>query len=57
MVKNLSADTRDMGSITGLGGSPGGGNGNPLYYSCLENSMKEEPGGLAFMGSQRAGQN
>ena len=40
MVKNLSADTRDMGSIIGLGRFPGGGNGNPLYYSCLENSME-----------------
>ena len=28
-----------MGSIPGLGRSPGGGNGNPLQYSCLENSM------------------
>ena len=42
MVKNLPAnagDTRDMGSIPELGRSPGGGNGNPLQYSCLENSM------------------
>ena len=30
---------RDMSSITGLGGSPGAGNGNPLQYSCLENPM------------------
>jgi len=29
-------DTRDMGSIPGSGRSPGGGNGNPLQYSCLE---------------------
>ena len=28
-----------MGSIPGSGRSPGGGNGNPLHYSCLENSM------------------
>ena len=27
----------DLGSIPGLGGSPGGGHGNPLQYSCLEN--------------------
>ena len=27
----------DLGSIPGLGRSPGGGNGNPLQYSCLEN--------------------
>ena len=30
---------RDMGSISGLGGSCGGGHDNPLQYSCLENSM------------------
>ena len=29
----------DLGSIPGLGRSPGKGNGNPLQYSCLENSM------------------
>ena len=29
----------DPGSIPGLGGSPGEGNGNPLQYSCLENPM------------------
>ena len=42
MVKNLTAnagDIRDLGLIPGLGRSPGGGNGNPLQYSCLENSM------------------
>ena len=32
-------DERDPGSIPGLGRSPGGGNGNPLQYSCLENPM------------------
>ena len=31
-------DVREAGSIPGLGGSPGGGNGNPRQYSCLENS-------------------
>ena len=30
---------RDAGSIPGLGRSPGGGHGNPLQYSCLENPM------------------
>ena len=42
MVKNLPAnagDVRDMGSVSGLGRSPGGGHGNPLQYSCLENPM------------------
>ena len=42
MVKNSSVnagDVRDMGSIPGLGRSPGEGNGNPLQYSCLGNPM------------------
>ena len=42
MVKNLptnSGDIRDLGSIPGLGRSPGEGNGNPLQYSCLVNPM------------------
>ena len=41
-VKNLPAnagDVRDAGSIPGPGGSPGGGHGNPLQYSRLENPM------------------
>ena len=46
VVKNPLAsagDTRDAGSIPGSGKSPGEGNGNPLYYSCLENSWTEAP--------------
>ena len=41
VVKNPTnaEDTGDMGSIPGLGRSPGGGHGNPFQYSCLENSM------------------
>ena len=42
VVKNLPAnagDSGDMDSIPGLGRSPGEGNGYPLQYSCLENSM------------------
>ena len=42
VIKNLSAkaeDLRDAGSIPGLGRFPGGGHGNPLRYSCLENHM------------------
>ena len=39
MVKNLSANARDMGLICGLGRSPGEENGNPLQYSCLENPI------------------
>ena len=38
MVKNLPAMPGDTGSIPGLRRSPGGGNGNLLQYSCLENS-------------------
>ena len=50
VVKNPFAnagDARDGGSIPGLGRSPGEGNGNPLLYSCLENSMD---GGAAVHG-------
>ena len=39
VVKNLPANAGDLGSITGLGRSLGEGNGYPLQYSCLENSM------------------
>ena len=42
VVKNLPAkaeDTRDAGSVSGSGKSPGVGTGNPLQYSCLGNSM------------------
>ena len=42
MVKNLPANAGNRGDvclIPGSGRSPGGGHGNPLQYSCLENSM------------------
>ena len=42
VVKNPPAnseDIRDAGSLPALRRSPGGGHGNPLQYSCLENSM------------------
>ena len=42
VVKNPPAnagDIRDVGSIPGSGRSPGGGHGNPLQYSCLENPL------------------
>ena len=45
VVKNPPAnagDTRDTGSIPGLGRSPGRGHGNPLQYSCLKNPMDRE---------------
>ena len=49
MVKNPpvnAGDTRDTGSVHGLGRSPGRGNGNPLQYSCLENPMDRRTMGL-----------
>jgi len=42
VVKNPPANTGDTGdadSVSGLGRSPGGENGNPLQYSCLENPV------------------
>ena len=39
VIKILPANAGDMGLILGSGRSIGGGNGNPLQYSCLENSM------------------
>ena len=39
VVKNPPANAGDTGSILESGRSPGEGNGNPLQYSCLENSM------------------
>ena len=53
MVKKLPAnagDIRDAGSIPGLGRSPGGGHGNPLQYSYLENSMDRGTWGATVHG-------
>ena len=53
LVKNLAAtagDTRDLGSIPGSRRSPGGGHGNPLQYSCLDNSMDRGAWHLQSMG-------
>ena len=44
--KESACSGGDLGLIPGLRGSPGGGHGNPLQYSCLENPWREEPGGL-----------
>ena len=60
MVKNPpvnAGDARDMGLIPVSGRSPGGGNGNPLQFSCLGNHRRktEESGGLKSMGLQRVG--
>jgi len=54
VVKNPPANARDMGSIPEMRRSPAVGNGNPLQYSCLENSMdRGATGGLQLMVSQR----
>ena len=58
--KNLSAkagDVRDMGLIPGLGRSPGGGHGNQLQYSCLENPTDRGAGKLWYIELQRDGHN
>ena len=60
-VKNPPAnagDVREVGSIPGLGRSIGGGHGNPLQYSCLENPMdRREPAGLLSIGCHRVRHN
>ena len=53
VVKNLTAkagDTGDTGSIPAAGGSSGGGNSDPLQYSCLGDPQTEEPGGVGVGG-------
>ena len=49
MVKNLPANTGDVGLSPGSGRSPREGNGNPLQYSCLENPMDGDHL-VAYMG-------
>ena len=39
VIKESACNVGDLSSIPGLGRSPGEGNGNPLQYSCLENSV------------------
>ena len=52
--KESTCNVGDLGSIPGLGRSPGGGHGNPLQYSCLENPHGTEAlGWLQSVGSQR----
>ena len=56
VVKSPSAtvgDTRNAGLIPGSRRSPGGGNGNPLQYSCWEIPWTEEPGGLQSGGTPK----
>ena len=53
MVKNLSANAGDSGSIPGLERFSRGGNGNPLQYACLGNLMGREAWRrIQFMGFQ-----
>ena len=44
-----------LGSIPGLGGSPGGGHGNPLQYSCLKNPHGQGDWRVTARGLQRVG--
>ena len=56
VVKNPPAnaeDIRDAGSIPVLGRSPGGGQGNPLQYSCLENPMARGAWWAAVCGGHK----
>ena len=56
--KESACHVGDLGSIPGLGRSPGGGHGNLLQYSLPEESpWTEEPDRLQSMGSQRVGHN
>ena len=55
VIKNTPANAADIsnaGLIPGLGRSPGGGNGNPVQYPCME-PWTEEPSGLESMGSRK----
>ena len=57
VVKNLPAkagDSRNRSSIPKLGRSPGVGNGNPLLYSCLENSMDREAWQATVYGAAKS---
>ena len=52
LLRNLPANARDASWIPGLGRSPGGGNGNPLQYSCLGNPMDRGAWWAIIIGSQ-----
>ena len=55
MVKNLPANAGDTSSILGSGRSPGEENGNPLQYSCLENSRDRGAQQATVYGVTRVG--
>ena len=52
-----AGDARDVGSIPGLGGSPGEGDGNPLQYLSLENSGQRSLAGESPRDHKRVGHN
>ena len=51
--KESTCNVGDLGLILGLGRSPGGGHGNPLQYSCLENRHGQNPPSARVTESQR----
>ena len=51
--KESACNAGDLGLIPGSGRSSGGGNGNPLQFSCLKIPWREEPGGLQSKGLER----
>ena len=53
--KESTCTAEDLGLIPGSGRSPGEGNGNPLQYSCLENSMYREARQAAIHGVTKSG--
>ena len=55
--KAPNCNAGDLGSIPGSGRSPGEGNGNPLQYFCLENSMDGGAWWATVHGLQRVGYN
>ena len=55
--KGSACNSGDLGSMAGIGRSLGGGNGNPLQCSCLENSMDREAAELQSMWLQRVRHN
>ena len=52
VIKNLPANSGDVGSVPGSERSPGEGNGHPLQYSCLENPM--DRGGYRLWGCKES---
>ena len=54
VVKNLPANAGDVSLIPGSERSPGDGNGNPLQYSCLENSMDRGAWQATVLGGRKA---